>query len=87
MVVNEEKKTVEPAENLDEILALLPRMDELADLDLEILANKDSANITPNDWTRLTMFIHGKHDDYDAFIIAHGTNTMSNTASALSLAL
>ncbi len=87
MVVNEEKKIVEPAKNLDEILALLPRVDELADIELEILANKDSANITPNDWTRLAMHIHGKHGDYDAFIIAHGTNTMANTASALSLAL
>ena len=86
MVVNEEKKSVEPAENLDEILALLPKVDEMADIEMDILANKDSANISPSDRTRLAMYIFDKHDEYDAFVITHGTNTMSNTASALSLA-
>lgn len=86
MVVNEERKAVEPAKNLDEILNMLPRMDELADIEMDILENKDSANITPDDRTRLAMYIYKKHDDYDAFVITHGTNTMANTASALSLA-
>ena len=54
---------------------------------MEILSDIDSTNITPDDWTRLAFHIKDHYDDYDAFIITHGTNTMAYTASALALAL
>ncbi len=87
MVVDPKNKSVKPAENLDEILALLPNLDAAADITLEVLANKDSTNVTPDDWTRLAMYIYNKHDEYDGFIITHGTNTMAYTASAVAIAL
>lgn len=87
MIVDEKRKSIRPAENIQEVLRLLPKLDEIADVDLEILSNKDSTNVTPDDWTRIAMHIHSKKDDYDAFVITHGTNTMAYTASALTLAL
>ena len=66
---------------------MLPSISDFADLEFSVLANKDSANVTPEDWTRIATHINEKHDEYDAFVITHGTNTMANTASALSLAL
>ena len=87
MVVDPIKKTVRPADNIDEVLSLLPTISEVADTDMEILSNKDSTNVSAPDWSRIAMFIHDKYDEYDAFVITHGTNTLAYTASALTLAL
>lgn len=43
----------------------------------------DSANITPENWFQIAEDIQGHYDDYDGFIILHGTDTMAFTASAL----
>jgi len=51
------------------------------------LFNVDSSNIQPENWTKLVQTIEESYDEYDAFIILHGTNTMWYTASALSFAL
>ena len=86
MVVDSETHSIRPADDIAEVLALLPHVDDIADVDMDILANKDSTNITPNDWTRIALHIYKRYDEYDAFVITHGTNTMAYTASALSLA-
>ena len=44
----------------------------------------DSANMSPLDWQQMADDIHAHYDDYDGFIVLHGTDTMSFTASALS---
>lgn len=78
---------VQPAENISEILDLLPTLNDQADLELEILSNKDSTNVNHSDWTQLSYFLAKRMDQYDGFLVTHGTNTMAYTASALSLAL
>lgn len=86
MVVDREKKMVVPADP-DTILKLLPAVQDIANITIDILTNKDSTNISPTDWTSLAMYIYSHHDEYDAFVVTHGTNTMAYTASALTLAL
>jgi L-asparaginase len=44
----------------------------------------NSTDITPVDWMRIGEDINHVYDKFDAFIILHGTDTMSYTASALS---
>jgi L-asparaginase len=44
----------------------------------------DSANMSPADWQKIADDIYSHYDDYDAFIVLHGTDTMAFTASALS---
>ncbi len=51
------------------------------------LFNVDSSNMQPENWTMIIEEIQSKYDDYDAFIILHGTNTMGYTAAALTFAL
>ncbi|QQR54727.1 asparaginase [Candidatus Peregrinibacteria bacterium] len=87
MVVDPIEKTVKPADKIEEVLALLPNLSELADIELVSLTNKDSTNITPDDWTRLTYFIQQNYNNYDGFVITHGTNTLAYTGSALALSL
>jgi len=44
----------------------------------------DSSNVTPQLWTELAHTIQINYENYDGFVILHGTDTMSYTASALS---
>jgi len=58
----------------------------------EIVVNEydnliDSSNITPEDWYRISEDIKSHYDDFDGFIVLHGTDTMAYTASALSFML
>lgn len=47
----------------------------------------DSANASPKDWNWITSQIEKNYDNYNAFMITHGTDTLSFTTSALSFAL
>uniref|UniRef100_UPI003F5CEB44 asparaginase n=1 Tax=Buchnera aphidicola TaxID=9 RepID=UPI003F5CEB44 len=47
----------------------------------------DSSNMTPKDWKKIANDIKKNYKKYDGFIILHGTDTMSYTASALSFIL
>ena len=44
----------------------------------------DSSNMTPAIWAQLARTIQKNYAKYDGFVILHGTDTMSYTASALS---
>lgn len=47
----------------------------------------DSSDMNPSDWQRIADDIAAHYDEYDGFIILHGTDTMAYTASALSFML
>ena len=49
--------------------------------------NKDSSNITPADWRVMIDTIVQEYENYDAFLLTHGTNTLGYTCAALSFAL
>ncbi len=85
MVVKDNK--VMPAENIEDINKLLPHIKDIAEIEMLVLANKDSTNVNHEDWTKIAYCLFSNKDAYDGFIITHGTNTMAYTASALSLAL
>lgn len=43
----------------------------------------DSSNMTPDDWLNIAQDIAINYEEYDGFIVLHGTDTMAYTASAL----
>ncbi|UII24573.1 asparaginase [Fulvivirga maritima] len=47
----------------------------------------DSSNINPADWQLIGQIIHDHYNEFDGFVVLHGTDTMSFTASALSFML
>lgn len=47
----------------------------------------DSSNMSPSHWQEIAYKIQEKYEDYDGFVILHGTDTMAYTASALSFML
>ena len=44
----------------------------------------DSSDVEPSLWIALADLLEEKYDDYDGFVILHGTDTMAYSASALS---
>lgn len=54
---------------------------------LPLLPLIDSAQATPADWNRIAQVIVDNHNDYNGFIITHGTDTLAFTAAALCFAL
>ena len=47
----------------------------------------DSSNVTPECWVKMGQMIYDHYDAYDGFVVLHGTDTMSYSASALSFML
>lgn len=47
----------------------------------------DSSNVALPQWVNIGKAIYERYEDYDGFVILHGTDTMSYTASALSFML
>jgi L-asparaginase len=44
----------------------------------------DSSNMTPARWSRIGQDLYDHYDEYDGFIVLHGTDTMAYSAAALS---
>ena len=44
----------------------------------------DSSDVEPSLWISLVELIEEKYDEYDGFVVLHGTDTMAYSASALS---
>ncbi len=47
----------------------------------------DSADMAPADWLRIAKAIVARDAEFDGFVVLHGTDTMTHTASALSFLL
>lgn len=47
----------------------------------------DSSNMNPEVWVELAHIIKKNYEDYDGFVVLHGSDTMAYTASALSFLL
>ena len=47
----------------------------------------DSSDVEPSLWQSLAALIRDRYDEYDGFVVLHGTDTMAYSASALSFML
>ncbi|MGA9638758.1 asparaginase [Flavobacterium sp.] len=65
---------------------------ELKQLDCEIASISfvnpiDSSNMNPHFWAKIALIIEDNYATFDGFVVLHGSDTMSYTASALSFML
>lgn len=67
-----------------QLLALVPAISELCNVDCVSLFSVDSTSMTPAHWVKITQCVRENYDKYDGFVISHGTDTMAYTAAALS---
>ena len=76
-----------PAFTPDEMLKLIPELETICIIGTEEVASLDSTNIQPEEWKELAKRIYSHLDEYDGFVVSHGTDTMAYTAAALSYML
>lgn len=88
MTQNPETGALEPY-NFDYLIENVPKLKRLG-YNLDHVTFKvplDSAAITPDHWEEIADVIEENYDQYDGFVVLHGTDTMAYTASALSYML
>lgn len=87
MKVNQKTGRIESIESLNEIHRFLPELQREVALQFFSLTNVGSSDVTPEHWVEIATKIEEIYDDFEGFVVVHGTNTMSYTAAALSFAL
>jgi len=76
-----------PSEQTPDLLRHVPSLAQVGEIHGRVVTNVDSSDLTPKAWTRLGQAIVDEHDNYDGFVVVHGTDTMAFTACALSFML
>ena len=73
----------------DVCLPIIGQYEDFFETTFEVVTTKDSTNLNQKDWEKLIFRIKKAQDEqgYDAVAIAHGTDTLPYTATALALAL
>lgn len=75
---------LKPKLTFEDMIDKLPSMDRNIIIEGVQLMNIDSSNMQPEYWLDITKQIKHSYNQYDGFVITHGTDTLSYTAAALS---
>lgn len=87
MVPTEPDEILAPGNFQEEILSHVPELLKIAHIDIKIPFNLDSSDVGIAQWDHLAQIINDNMENYDGFVIIHGTDTMVYTAAALSFSL
>lgn len=84
-MVQDENGSLHPfaMERIYDVIPILHRVDYTID-SVQLDNIIDSSNMTPSFWVDIANVIESQYDNYDGFVVLHGTDTMAYTASALS---
>lgn len=83
----ESERGLKPGLSSHELLDAMRLVAGGIELEMEDLLLVDSANIFPDDWSRLAVRICEAAKGYQGVVVIHGTDTMAYTASMLSFML
>jgi L-asparaginase len=75
--------------NFSKLLQRIPEL-KLLDCEIETISFEnpiDSSNMNPEKWVKLATIVEQNYNSFDGFVVLHGSDTMSYTASALSFML
>ena len=73
-----------PALDGPAMIRLVPELEEVCAIETKQILNLDSSNLSPEHWQIIAKAIAANYENYDGFVITHGTDTMAYTAAALS---
>jgi glutamyl-tRNA(Gln) amidotransferase subunit D len=86
--VEYETGAVKPALTAEDLIDFIPELKDLGSIEVIDLYRILSENMTPKHWSSIAEVVGKKIlSDVDGVVVAHGTDTMSYTASALAFAL
>ena len=80
----EEGNGLTPQLTGEQLTAFVPEIAEIAQVDVVQAMNIDSSNMRPASWQTIGDALLERYEDYDGFVVLHGTDTMAYTAAALS---
>lgn len=85
MVQHPQNRTLVPFK-FEKVQEVVPELKEFGFIIKTITFNPalDSSNMNPSTWIKIARTIERNYNKYDGFVVLHGTDTMSYTASALS---
>lgn len=75
---------LKPLITSDELLSYVPEAAHFCQADSIQIFNLDSTNMQPKHWLIIVEAFEEHYQDYDGFVLCHGTDTMAYTAAALS---
>ena len=75
---------LEPELTSRQLLRYVPDISGICEIDCIQLFSLDSTNIRPEHWLRIAKSIQECYEQYDGFVVSHGTDTMAYTAAGLS---
>lgn len=87
MVKSATDQALRPAPSGRDFLNLIPELAKLAKVVVQPVDNIDSSNVTPRHWEKWLGVFKKNYALFDGFVVTHGTDTMTYTASAFSFAL
>ena len=67
----------------EQLLSHVPEVTKICRVSTVQLYNLDSTNMRPEYWLEVAKYIRGVYDEYDGFVITHGTDTMAYAAAML----
>ncbi len=82
-----ETGSLKPAKDATYLLSLVPNIQNFVKVDSIELFNVDSTELVAEHWMKIAKCVYDNYDYYDGFVITHGTDTMADSATAVSFAL
>lgn len=73
-----------PVLSSEDFLQYVKEFEQVCELVPEEVCSIDSTNMNSDYWLMLVERIEAEYDDFDGFLVCHGTDTMAYTAAALS---
>lgn len=78
------EKGLSPVLSAEKLLSFVPEIAEKCLVEAVCPFTLDSTNVYHRHWLEIARIIEERYQDYDGFVITHGTDTMAYTAAALS---
>ena len=72
-----------PGITSEQLRAYLPHIGNEIDIDIKSLFHIDSTDMEADHWIRIVRAVRDNYEDYDGFVISHGTDTMAYSAAVL----
>ena len=79
----EEGSGLAPALTGEQLVTFVPEAAQLAGIEVAQVMNIDSTNMRPQGWLTIAGEVRERYDEFDGFVVLHGTDTLAYTAAGL----
>ena len=84
---SESKDGLTPSIDVKQLLSYIPEIEAFCHLEGVSIMSVDSTNMNPSLMVKIAEAVYDHYEEYDAFVVSHGTDTMAYTAAALTYML